>query len=278
MNTQNYLNNLYRSTDLDKREVDVVLCHLLKINSAGLYVFNREITGEEKIDIQNFIDKRLQGVPFSYLSGLKEFWDLELIVNQDTLIPRPETELIVEWILSHTIKAFNGKILDLGTGTGAIALSIGKHRGNADITAVDFSNGCLKVARENKSKYKIENVTLIKSNWFENVNTKNFNYIVSNPPYIDETDKHLKELKYEPVTALTAKAKGLADIKKIIAESTEYLVEGGWLLIEHGYNQKHEVQEFFKQNCYKNVKTIIDLAQLPRITIGQWQNVAIKSQ
>lgn len=275
MTANQFFNSLYSKYQLEKREIDLVICYMLDINTAGLFIFDKEITLKQQQKIHKYLEQRCQGMPLAYITGHKEFWSLELKVNQHTLIPRPETEQIIELILDWTSQDYNGEILDLGTGTGAIALSIASERPQANITAVDFSQECIEVAQYNKIKHTINNVKFFKSDWFSNLNNKQFHYIISNPPYIAENDKHLIELKHEPITALTAKENGLSDLKHIIQLAKHHLHENGVLILEHGFNQQQEIQTILKQNCYINVKTHKDLAGLPRITSAVFQNIAI---
>ncbi len=279
MNNNKLLTNYYKNYQLPKREIDLIVCHVLEISTAQLMIFDSEISQKDDKTIQKYLKQRQAGKPFAYIVGSKPFWTLDLIVNNHTLIPRPETELLVETVLAKTQADFNGTILDLGTGTGAIALSIASERPNAKITAIDFSQECVDVAIKNKLKQDINNVEIFASNWFEEFQAQQFfDFIVANPPYIQEHDKHLEQLSYEPITALTAKQNGLADIYYIIKQAKKHLKHNAWLMLEHGYNQQHEIQQFLRKNCYKNIKTLEDLAQIPRITIAQWQNLAISTQ
>lgn len=270
MNPKNPFNQFYQNLILDKREIDLILCHVLNINSAGLYIYNKEVTSNQKIQILDFCKQRINGVPFAYITGQKAFWTLDLKVNKHTLIPRPETELLVELILETTKEDFNGSILDLGTGTGAIALSIASERPQAKISAIDFSSECIKVAEYNKTKHGINNVDFYQSHWFKSVMENKFDIIVSNPPYIDEQDQHLQALKFEPISALTAKNNGLHDLFHIINRATKYLKTNGSLMLEHGYDQHQLVQKRLTELSYKNVKTHNDLAGIPRITTAKF--------
>ena len=159
--------------------------------------------------------------------------------------------------------------MDLGTGTGAIALSIAQERPQAQITAIDFSQECVKIAQYNQQKYALHNVQIFQSDWFEQVESNKFDFIISNPPYIAENDQHMDKLKYEPASALTAKNNGLADLLHIIQQAPTYLHTNGFILLEHGYNQHIQVQKYLSENHYKNIKTHKDLAGIPRITSAQ---------
>jgi len=269
-NAQAYFQLLYKEISLSKREIDLIVCHELNITTAKLFIYRSEITYKQDKNIRNLLQQRLNGKPLAYITGIKGFWTLDLMVNQHTLIPRPETELIVELLMQWTASDFSGKILDLGTGTGAIALSIAVERPLADVTAVDFSAPCVKVAQSNQHKYKVNNVTIIQSNWFASLHQQKFDFIVSNPPYIAEDDEHLLQLKYEPITALTAKEDGISDLRHIIEQATKHLKPKGRILLEHGYNQAKTVQNLLLNMQFKQVQSHNDLAGIARITSAQF--------
>ncbi len=264
--TQNFLQSLYQQFNLEKREIDLILCFVLNINTAGLYIYERPISGQQKQQIKEFLQQREDGKPLAYITGVKSFWDLDFKVNQHTLIPRPETELIIELLLKWTDDGFSGEILDLGTGTGAIALSIAHERPKCQVTAIDYSSECIDVALYNQEKLQLKNVNIFQSNWFEKIKSKKFNYIVSNPPYITEGDPHLEALSHEPIAALTASDDGYSDLQLIIGNANKYLNSDGKLILEHGYNQSKQVQIFLKKNGYCDIVTHKDIAGNPRIT------------
>jgi len=277
MTTHHFLKNLYSQFDLAKREVDLLLCYMLKINTAGLFVYDKKISKELRQHIIDKLKLREKGMPLAYITGIKQFWTLDLKVNQHTLIPRPETEQIIEIVLQQTEKDFNGTILDLGTGTGAIALSLAQERPLADITATDISAKSLQVAEFNKNNYALNNVSFLESNWFSGITDEKFDYIISNPPYIAENDPHLTDLKYEPISALTAKEDGLFDLFLIIRQARSYLKHNGMIILEHGYDQHQRVQNYLRENRYNCVKTHYDLSRTPRITTANFQKVAINN-
>jgi release factor glutamine methyltransferase len=188
------------------------------------------------------------------------------------LIPRPDTETLVEKALSLDLPT-DAKLLDLGTGTGAIALSLASEQPNWQVTAVDFSEQAVALAKRNQQKLALNNVTVLHSNWFSAVPNQQFDLIVSNPPYIDEQDEHLSQgdVRFEPMSALVAPDNGMADIKVIIEQARQYLAPNGYLLIEHGYQQALLLQEFFAQMAYSNILTIKDMAGCDRVTMAQWQ-------
>lgn len=209
------------------------------------------------------------GTPLAYLTGRQGFFNHEFIVNQHTLIPRPDTEILVMTVLDFIKDKNNPKILDLGTGTGCIALSLAKQLPTSDIVATDISDDALAVTRQNAQNLGVENCTFVQSNWYQNI-THKFDVIVSNPPYIDKDDVHLDRLKAEPISALVADDRGLADIKHIIAGAVYHLAQGGLLAIEHGYNQGGDVQDLFKRANFDNIKTLKDYGNNDRITVGVW--------
>jgi release factor glutamine methyltransferase len=266
---------LHQHYSLDKREINLILCYVLQINTAGLFIYEKPISKDVKKNITRLIEDRINGKPLAYITGRKQFWTLDLKVNQHTLIPRPETELIVELILKWTNDNYSGRLLDLGTGTGAIALSIAKHRPESHVTAVDFSDECVRIALINQRSNNVENVEILQSDWFSHLQNQKYDYVVSNPPYIAENDRHLTELSYEPISALTSKNMGYADLEHIIKTSIKHLNPNGVLVLEHGYNQSKTVQELLVKNNYSKIKTYKDLSEIPRITSAQLQNIAI---
>jgi len=235
-----------------------------------------ELTSQQYQDYIALIERRKSGEPIAYITGEKEFWSLRLLTNSSTLIPRAETELLVEKALEFLADSDQSRILDLGTGTGAIALSIASEKINSQVTGCDFQQQAIDLAKKNATLNNITNVTFIQSDWFEYFEKKlkkPFKLIVSNPPYIDETDKHLTQgdLLYEPKSALVSKDNGLYDIKIIISQARNYLLSGAALMIEHGYQQGADVREIFAQSNYSKIETFVDLAGNERVTIGLFQ-------
>jgi release factor glutamine methyltransferase len=278
MSIKTFQQELYQQHSLDKREINLILCHVLEINTAALFIYEKSIPEAAKNTINKLIQERTDGKPLAYITGHKHFWTLDLKVNEHTLIPRPETELIVELILKWTDDNYSGDLLDLGTGSGAIALSIAKHRPKSTIIAVDFSAECVEIAQLNQQDNAIKNVKIWQSDWFSQLDNKKFDYVVSNPPYIAENDPHLSALKYEPINALTAKRKGFADLEHIIKKSKEHLNTSGRIVLEHGYNQSKTVQKLLCENNYTEIETHQDLSNIPRITTAQLQNIAIDKE
>ena len=230
------------------------------------------------------LDRRLKGEPIAYILGEKEFWSLPLNVSEGTLIPRPDTEILVEKALQIALEKLEEnpphfRILDLGTGTGAIALALAselslicqKKAIQLDVIGVDLMPEVVKLAQSNAEKNQLD-VQFLQSRWFEHVEGQ-FDIIVSNPPYIDETDEHLSQgdVRFEPRSALVAGENGLADLRHIIEQSPRYLKDSGYLLLEHGWKQGEEVRSIFWQNHWQGVATIRDYGDNERVTLGYWK-------
>lgn len=249
-------------------DASLILSYLTDLTKVQLITHDTDELSDETVNhLNELIEKRISGYPIAYILGYKEFWGLKLKVTEDTLIPRPDTEIIVQKALDCKV---HGPILDMGTGTGAIILALKSEYGDAvEAYACDISKKALDVARENARTHSLD-VTFIESDWFSALGDKKFSLIVSNPPYIEENDPHLTKtsLPYEPISALTSGSDGLDDIRIICADARSHLDSGASLLIEHGYNQGKSVATIFTENGYKNVETIKDLAGNDRVTIG----------
>lgn len=256
---------LSQTPDIDAR---LCLCHVLQVSNSYLYSYpERQLAATELAQLDDIVSKRLQGQPLAYLFGYWHFYDLKLQVNPSTLIPRPDTELLVEQVLSLALPT-DAKVLDLGTGTGAIALALAANRPGWQLTAVDYIAGAVALAEQNRQQLNIPNVTVVQSNWFTAINGQKFDLIVSNPPYIDPSDRHLSALRFEPITALTAAQQGLADIRQIIAQAPAYLTAGGWLYLEHGYDQADAVRGLLTAAGFNQVQSQRDYGNNWRITGG----------
>ncbi|WP_404393672.1 peptide chain release factor N(5)-glutamine methyltransferase [Pseudoalteromonas phenolica] len=264
---------LRNTSDSPKLDAEVLLLHVLEKPKSYLFAWpEAELTDVQLSAFEKLIAERETGHPVAHLVGVREFWSLELEVNNSTLIPRPDTETLVEKALSLDLPA-DTKMLDLGTGTGAIALSLASEQPNWQVTAVDYSEQAVALAKRNQQKLALNNVTVMQSDWFSAVPSQQFDLIVSNPPYIDELDEHLSQgdVRFEPKSALVAPDNGMADIKLIIEQARQYLAPNGYLLIEHGYQQALLLKEFFAQMAYSNILTIKDMAGCDRVTMAQWQ-------
>jgi release factor glutamine methyltransferase len=259
-------------SDSPKLDTEVLLCHVLDKNRTYLFTWpDKLLTAQQEQDFNTLLNRRKKGEPVAHITRFREFWSLKFKVSPDTLIPRPDTETLVELALSKATKAI-GTLLDLGTGTGAIALSLASELPNWHITACDFKAQAVALAKENQQRLSIDNADIIQSDWFASIDKHQFDLIVSNPPYIDADDPHLAQgdVRFEPLSALVANNQGLADIEHIIDNSRFFLVDKGWLLIEHGYQQGVAVRTMFNQMGYKNTETCQDLAGNDRITLAQW--------
>ncbi len=256
--------------DTASLDANLLLSHVTSLSKVMLIAHDEdELSKEQEDKFFSLINKRKSGYPIAYILGYKEFFGLRLKVTEDTLIPRPDTETLVEKAL-----AFNpqGKVLDLGTGTGAIILALKSElKASIDAYAVDLSKKALEVASFNSQKLNLP-VTFIQSNWFSMLGDLKFSMIVSNPPYIQKDDIHLTQtsLPFEPIQALTSEEDGLLDIKLICKEAKAHLENGAPLLIEHGFNQGEKVRAIFTEQGYKNVATIKDLGGNDRVTFGSF--------
>lgn len=276
MNNQNLLaeaiQQLQSHSDSAQADAEILLTHCLQKSRTYLYTWpEKTVDSVTEATFRQLLAERLRGVPIAYLTGQREFWTLNLKVTPDTLIPRPETELLVETALS-LLPTHPANILDLGTGTGAIALSLASERPDISITACDFSTAALSVATENAHNHQIQNVHFTHSDWFATLPQQRFDMIVSNPPYIEANDPHLiqGDVRFEPITALTAGHDGLDDIRHIVQTAPHWLVNCGWLLLEHGYNQGTAVKALLQTIGFQQVRCLPDLAGNDRVTLGQW--------
>ena len=267
--------HLTNALDLDsigaRIEVQCLLQKILNVSHAYLLAYPERCLTDSELDCyEALLQRRLQGEPIAYILGEREFFGLMFNVTPATLIPRADTELLVEQALQHIPLREHYDVLDLGTGSGAIALSIAHSRPKIKIVAVDASAEALIIAYKNAQRLCISNTTFIQSDWFSELNTQRFNLIVSNPPYIASEDPHLKmgDLRFEPASALSSGEDGLNDIRTILTQATDYLLSDGWLLLEHGYNQAAQVRELMKQMRFKQVFSACDLAGIERVTGG----------
>lgn len=267
---------LKRSSPTPRLDAELLLLETLKaqgVSKKDFYLYpEKEISQSCITQFEQNIQRRMQKEPIAFILGHQPFWNLDLKVSTDTLVPRPETECLIEVILQK-IQIPSLKVLDLGTGTGAIALSLAKEQPTWAITATDIYPQTLEVARHNATLNTIHNVVFKLGAWFEAVPLERFNVIVSNPPYIAETDEHLiaSSISFEPRRALVSPNNGLLDIETIIKQAPHHLETGGLLIIEHGYNQKEAAQYLFKLAGFSQIETRQDLAGLDRLTFGFWQ-------
>jgi len=255
-----------------KFEAQLLLQNVLNVNRAWLLAHEHDtLPSKTNTDFEALLTRRLAGEPVAYILGYREFYGLNLVVTPDTLIPRPDTETLVEAALEKAPADTRCSILDLGTGTGAVALAIAKHRPHAQVMALDASHAALCIAEHNAKQLGLAHVNFTLSHWFSAVEGERFNLIVSNPPYIEQHDPHLSQgdLRFEPMSALASGADGLDDIREIIAHSLIHLLPQGWLMLEHGYNQAQLVADLMAESGLVDINTIQDLGGNDRVTIGK---------
>jgi release factor glutamine methyltransferase len=254
-------------------EVQMLLQRVLGVNRAHLVAHpERVLSDVEELSYQILLRRRLSGEPMAYIFGTREFFGMEIGVTHDTLIPRPDTELLVELALERMPQQ-GMRVLDMGTGSGAIALAIAHQRRDAEVWACDASAAALAVARANAQRLAIANVHFIESDWFSAFASQRFDLIVSNPPYIAAGDRHLSQgdVRFEPITALASGADGLDDIRRIISQAAAHLHKGGWLLFEHGYDQAAQVRELLLAAGFVEVFSARDLSGIERCSGGLMQ-------
>lgn len=215
------------------------------------------------------VERRASGEPMAYISGEKEFWSLNLMVSPDTLVPRPETELLVERALMLIGRRASQRILDLGTGSGAIALAIARERPLCEIVATDKSEAALAIAQQNARQLDLGNVTFAQGSWTEPVAGQQFDMAVSNPPYVRSDDPALAALRHEPVSALASGKDGLDDIREIAKTAGLVLKEGGYLVLEHGSEQQEDVARILENNGWTGIECVQDMGGRPRVSIAR---------
>ncbi len=264
---------LYDSSETPRIDAEYLLLHVIDKSMAWIISYgDSNATKAHTLEFYSLIEQRAKGVPVAYLMGYRDFWTLRLRVNKHVLIPRGDTEILVEQALVRLDKFNEHKIADLGTGSGAIALSLAKERPNSSVVAIDLHQEAINIARQNAVENKLSNVVFRQSNWLDDADKEQYDLIASNPPYVEASDSHLDkgDLRFEPSTALIAKDKGLADLRAIIEKAPQHLVENGWLLLEHGYNQADQVHDLLAKAGFTNIQLYSDLNHLPRCTAAKW--------
>jgi release factor glutamine methyltransferase len=253
------------SSGIDPREARLLLAQACGFSEAAVVAFpERTLPEDTENRFADFVSRRRNGEPIAYIVGHKEFYGLELAVNPAVLIPRPETELLVELALRHEFSS----VADLGTGSGAVALAIKKHRPEAHVVAVEASAAALAVARRNSTRHELE-IRLVHGLWFQPLAGERFDLVVANPPYVAVGDPHLAELRFEPQRALIAGAGGLDAIKEIAREAPAHLEHDGWLLMEHGMGQELAVRQLLESAGLESVASWPDLAGIARVAGGK---------
>lgn len=262
--------NISDSAELD---VEVLLCQVLKKNRSFLRTWPEKQLNKTQLEqFKRLLELRQQGQPIAYITGTREFWSRDFLVDPSVLIPRPDTETIIEICLQLIRHKPDARLIDLGTGSGIIAITLAAECPQLKVTAVDSSLDALHIARKNAQLNQTPDICFLHSNWLAQVGSASFDFIVSNPPYIAPDDPHLQQgdLCFEPDRALIAAHQGLADIMHISAQSQHHLNPGGYLILEHGYNQKTSVHNILLQHQYQNIQCQHDLSNQPRISYAQW--------
>lgn len=276
MNFQHWLREAIsqlQESDSPRRDAEILLEYVTGKGRTWILAFGEtELTDAQRQQLAALLARRRRGEPIAHLIGEREFWSLPLFVSPATLIPRPDTECLVEQALAR-LPAASCRILDLGTGTGAIALALASERPDCDVTAVDRMPEAVALAQRNATRHAITNVRILQSDWFSALAGNQFEMIVSNPPYIDELDPHLSQgdVRFEPLTALVAGDHGMADIKHIIERARAVLMPEGMLLLEHGWQQGTAVRDAFVRAGYHDVETCRDYGDNERVTLGRWR-------
>ncbi|MBV0932560.1 peptide chain release factor N(5)-glutamine methyltransferase [Marinobacterium weihaiense] len=256
-------------SDSPRADIELLLCEVLDRPRSFLFTWpDKTLDAAQQARFEQLLARRKQGEPVAHLLGYRDFWTLRLKVSPDTLIPRPDTETLVEQALER-LPAGPARVADLGTGTGAVALALASERPQWQLVATDLHPGAVALARDNARSHQLTNVEILQGSWCVPL-TGRFDMIVSNPPYIDPEDPHLQQgdVRFEPLTALTADDKGLADIRQIAEQALDHLCCGGWLLFEHGYDQGAAVRALLTGLGYARVQTVQDLGGNDRVTLG----------
>lgn len=263
-------------SDTPRLDIEVLLGHVLQKPRTFLFAWPEHQLSEGEYGLfEALFARRLLGEPIAHLTGTREFWSLSLAVSPATLIPRPDTELLVETALQLSLPE-GARVVDLGTGTGAIALALASERPAWQIFAVDSVSEAVSLAETNRRQLGLVNVDIRQSDWFATMGDLRFHLVISNPPYIDAADPHLQQgdVRFEPMSALVAEARGLGDLKIIIQQAPAHLNNGGWLLLEHGWQQAQAVREMMLAAGFDGVETRQDLGGRDRATMGQWTGPA----
>jgi release factor glutamine methyltransferase len=261
---------LSRASESPRLDAEILLCRTIDMPRSYLFAHPEdELDSLTQQRFADLLERRIAGEPMAYIMGMKEFWSHELFVSPATLVPRPETELLVDLALREIPREAEWEILDLGTGSGAIAIAIAGERSMCQVTAVDVSEDALAVARENVRALSYGNVALVHGNWTAPVQDQTFNIIVSNPPYVRSDDEALLKLQHEPQSALAAGEDGLDAIRVLAADCSAILVDDGVLIIEHGADQASEVAALLESSGWADICCHNDLAGLPRVTVAR---------
>jgi release factor glutamine methyltransferase len=267
----NYGTRRLSGSESARLDCEVLLCSVLGTEREFIYTHpEKELSPSQRTDFNSLVNCRSNGFPVAYLTGFKEFWSLKLLVDRNTLIPRPETERLVEMALTRLTSESGARILDLGTGSGAIAIAMAKERPLDQITATDVSMDSLKIATLNAGKNHLNSIEFVRSDWFSELTGRRFDLILCNPPYVESVDSGFikGEIRFEPRVALDGGPLGLDAYQRIIPAALRYLEPGGSLILEHGIQQGNTIRSMLLSAGYHNIKTVLDYAGIERITFG----------
>lgn len=266
-----YQKQLTIVSDTPRLDIEILLMEVMLLTRAQLIIHSeKQLTSAEERQLECYVQRRLQQEPIAYIVGHQDFWTLDLEVTKDTLIPRPETEHLVEWILERFPQQQPIKMADLGVGSGAIALALASERPLWKIDATDKSSAALTVAKRNANRHGIRHVDFFLGDWCTALPASDYNLIVSNPPYIAPEDPHLENLSFEPISALVAADEGGDALKIIIEQSKKYLIANAYLVLEHGASQAKVVQTWLQEAGFSQVESHQDYAGLPRFVTAVW--------
>ena len=262
-------------SNVPRLEAEVLLSYLLDITPMKFHTDNICINQKVMDKFKSMIDSRSEGIPMAYLIGKKEFWSMDFTINESVLVPRPETELLIENAIEIFKNLESPNILELGTGSGIISIVLQKELSNPRITAVDISKEALRIAKMNAQKHKISDIQFISSDWFSEIMNEEFDLIISNPPYVDRSKLSKEELfgiVMEPDIALYSENDGTSDLEFIIKKSPHYLKNGGWLILEHGYDQSSYCISEMKKAGYSKINNSKDIQNITRTTFGMFRD------
>ena len=258
-------------SNVPRLEAEVLLSFLLDIKPINFHTDDIDIDSKVMNKFKTMIESRFRGMPLAYLTGQKEFWSMDFLINQSVLVPRPETELLIENAIEIFKNHESPKILELGTGSGIISIVLQKELSNPNITAVDISEEALNIAKMNAEKHEISDIRFVVSDWFSEIMNEKFDLIISNPPYVDRSKLSNVELfgiDMEPEIALYSENDGTSDLEFIIKKSPDYLKDGGWLILEHGYDQSSFCVSEMKTTGYSRINNSKDIQNITRTTLG----------
>lgn len=266
---QHGVRTLMRSSDSPRLDAELMLGKVLGLSRSALIARGGDrVSGDEQRTFMELLDRRLSGAPVAYLTGTREFWSLPLAITPAVLVPRPETEMLVQHALNLIPMERPSSVLDLGTGSGAIALAIASERPRAQVTGVDISAPALDVALQNSRNLGFSNIEWRLGSWFDAVPGGRFDLVVANPPYVADDDPALAKLSKEPAVALNCGPTGLEALSAIAANAAAHLHERGWLILEHGSDQAPQVAQLLELHGFSSIRSHLDLSRKPRVTLG----------